>query len=1166
MTREFPLGQRISLPGHFPDPVVLESVRCIGMGYECRVRLSDGTPDEAILSADEAERAFGQTAEPFKTAPIVDAEKARLLIESARIRLAYAHDRQFAVSLSGIRTLPHQIEAVYLKMLPQPRLRFLLADDPGAGKTIMAGLLIKELKLRQAIERILVLCPAPLTIQWQDELLRWFGEPFDIIFSAVDQQQLVNPWQRCNQVVASLDYAKQDDVRERVWQQRWDLLVIDEAHKCSAYTKHSASRGDEAEKTKRYQLAERLTALADNVLMLTATPHHGDDDRFAHFIRLLDRDLFPEPHRLAERSGEIRRDILRLGPDCPWALRRLKEDLKDVHGHRLFPDRYAHTVTFRLNMEEYDLYKAVTAFINRFLPQASGRKKASVALARTVLQRRLASSTYAICESIRRRLERQEALLKELEDLPPNQRARRLAQLQGHLPDAEQEEDDLDDETRDRLADEATAAVELDSLRTEIAALRDLLVQARRVREHAADSKLLSLKECLEKAEFGELRDGRGKLLVFTEHRDTLTYLCEHLARWGYSTCRIHGAMNPHERKHAQEQFRSASQICVATEAAGEGINLQFCHLMINYDLPWNPTRLEQRLGRIHRIGQERECHVFNFVASDSEEGQPIIEGRILHRLLEKMEQMRDVLADRVFDVIGEVLSLNDVNLPEMLREVAHDPRRLDEYLDQIEHIDPQRLRHYEETTGIALARANVDFSAFQRSNAEAEERRLMPKYVERHFLEAAKLIGLKVEPRADGLWRVEHVLADLRSDRLNAVRRLGKPEDAYRKATFHKEHLDQDQHLDAILLGPGHPFYAAVDERLNEDLSELIGGVAVYVDPMAEAPYRLHFFEMAIRGQTTRGEAETLFAELVAVREDPQTPPAERFSIVPADSLLDLPVHPSPPGTVDALDPTAASDFLKSTFQMEARARCQAERQHFVEVCRDYLSRSFEARIRAAQDRVMGLRLREASSPDMALARQRAENDLADLERTRRERMEGLDRLRLARHGPVRHIATALVFPPGAEVADMLAEEIDPYVRRRSEKAAEDIVVAYEQSRGWECERVGHLKIGFDVRSLGPADPQTGYRDPVTGLRRIEVKGRTRGQPIRLTTNEWYKATQLGDTYWLYVVWDPLNNPSPEPLRIQNPAKHLDHAKREVVAARYYDIPADAVEQAGQA
>jgi len=1162
-TRDFPIGQRISLPGHFPGPVVLESVRSIGAGYECRVRLSDGTPDEAILSLDEAHALFGQVAEVSAKVPTADAQKVRLLIESARIRLAYAHDRQFAVSLSGIRTLPHQIEAVYLKMLPQPRLRFLLADDPGAGKTIMAGLLVKELKLRQAIERILILCPAPLTIQWQDELLRWFGEAFDIIFSAVDQQQLVNPWQRSSQVIASLDYAKQDDVRERVCQQRWNLVVIDEAHKCSAYTKHSSSRGDEAEKTKRYQLAERLTSQADHVLLLTATPHYGDDDRFAHFVRLLDPDLFPEPHRTGDAAGEIRRDILRLGPDCPWALRRLKEDLKDVDGRRLFPDRHAHTVTFKLNREEYDLYKAVTAYINQFLPQASGRRKQSVALTRTVLQRRLASSTMAIHESIRRRLERQQELLKELENLPPGQLVRRLAELQGRVVDAEQDEDDLDDETRDRLVDEFTAAVELDQLRSEVAALQELLAQARRVRDHAADSKLTALRECLEEAEFHELHDGRGKLLVFTEHRDTLSYLRDHLARWGYSTCQIHGSMNPHERKRAQEEFRTSTQVCVATEAAGEGINLQFCRLMVNYDLPWNPARLEQRLGRIHRIGQERDVHAFNFVASDSEEGQPVIEGRILQRLLQKMEQMREVLADRVFDVIGEVLSLNDVNLPDMLREAANDPRRLDEYLDQIERIDPQKLRQYEEATGIALARANVDFSAFQRSNAEVEERRLMPKYVEQHFLEAAKEVGLKVEPRADGLWRVEHVLADLRSDRLNAVRRLGKPEDSYRKVTFQKEHLDQDQHLDAALLGPGHPLYASVDERLNEELSGLVGGVAVYVDPMADSPYRLYFFEMAIRGQKTTGGPDTLFAELVAVREDPQAPASGRFSMVPAEGLLDLPAHPSPPAEVEPPEPTLASDFLKSTYQMDVRTRCQQEREHFVKVCSDHLTRSFAARTRAAQDRIMNLRAREATSPEVSLARQRAENELADLERTRAERMQGLERLKLARHGPVRHVATAVVMPPGADVAAELAEDLDPEIRRRSEMAAEDMVVAYEEARGWECERVGHLKIGFDVRSHGPADPQTGYRDPVTGVRRIEVKGRKKGQPIRLTVNEWYKAAHLGDSYWLYVVWNPLDNPSPEPLRIQNPVKHLDHAKREVVVARYYDIPAEAVEQA---
>jgi superfamily II DNA or RNA helicase len=1176
-TTSLPLGQQISLPGHFDTLVVLEAARPLAKGFECRVRLPDGTLDEAVITQEEASALAGATSQPENKTPLVNADQLRLLVESARIRLAYAHDRQFAVSLSGIRTLPHQIEAVYVKMLPQPRLRFLLADDPGAGKTIMAGLLIKELKLRESIERVLILCPSPLTIQWQDEMLRWFGESFDIIFSAVDQQQLTNPWQRSSQVIASIDYAKQDEVRERVWQQRWDLVIIDEAHKCSAYTKKSSTRGDEVEKTKRYQLAEHLTAQpAGHVVLLTATPHHGDDDRFAHFIRLLDPDLFPEPHRGAGKAGEIRREILSLGPDCPWALRRLKEDLKDLQGNRLFPDRHAHTITFKLQRDEYDLYKAVTAYINEFLPQASGRKKASVALARTVLQRRLASSTMAIFESIRRRLEKQQALLEELENLSPPQRARRLAQLQGHVGDAEQDEDDLDEAERDQLADGFTDAVELDQLRAEIAALHELLARARRVRDQGADSKLTALHDCLKRAEFHELTDGRGKLLIFTEHRDTLKHLRDHLEKWGYTVTEIHGGMNPHERKHAQEEFRTTKQICVATEAAGEGINLQFCRLMINYDLPWNPTRLEQRLGRIHRIGQERDCHAFNFVAAQSEEGQDIVEGRILTRLLEKLEQMRTVLADRVFDVIGEVLSLNDVNLPEILREAAHDPRRLEEYLDRIEKVDPQMLLQYEKATGIALARANVDFSGFQRTNVETEERRLMPRYVEDQFVKSCAETGLKVEPRADGLWRIEHVLADLRSDRLESVRRLGKCEPAYRKLTFHKDHLENDQHLDAVLFGPGHPLYAAVDERLNEKLAPLVGGMALYLDPVAEKPYRLHFFEIAVRGQNTKGEPQNLFGELVAVRENLSIPLSfdessigvNPYEIVPADCLLDLPAFPDPPESVGRIEPAPAADFLKSTYQSERRQACQDERKKFVEICREYLAKSYNARLRAAQDRVMALRAREKSDTSVAIARQRAENDLADLQRTQKERLAGLDRLAIARHGPVRHVGTALVIPatdaPKAAVADLL-EDLDPEITRQSELAAEAVVIAYEKTRGWETERVGHLKIGFDIRSLGPADPQTGYRDPVTSLRRIEVKGRKLGQTIRLTTNEWYKAVQLGDSYWLYVVWNPLNKPDAEPLRIQNPAKHLDHAKKEVVAARYFDIPAEAIEAAAK-
>jgi len=1159
------IGQRISLPGHFDVPVVLEDARPLGSdnsaGYECRVRLPDGSLEEAVISAEEVMTVLGKRPDEVKAETPVDAEKLRLLIESARIRLAYAHDQQFAVSLSGIRTLPHQIEAVYQAMLPQPRLRFLLADDPGAGKTIMAGLLVKEMKLREAIDRILILCPAPLTIQWQDEMLRWFGEPFDIIFSAVDQQQLTNPWQRSSQIIASIDYAKQDDVRERVWQQRWDLVIIDEAHKCSARTASGGqNRESKVATTKRYDLASRLTSQADHVLLLTATPHHGDEDKFAHFLRLIDPDLFPEPHRLGKQATAIRKDVFRLGKDSPWSLRRLKEDLKDANGKRLFPDRHTNTVTFCLNNDEYTLYKSVTAYINEFIPQQTGQRRSSAALTRTVLQRRLVSSTCAIHESLKRRLKKQEDLLEELEGLTPAQRAKRLAALQGRLPDAEQDEDDLDDAVRDQLVDEYTAALELEQLRAEISALKDLVEQARRVRENANDSKLAALKKCLGEAQFLDLKDGRGKLLIFTEHRDTLGYVRDHLERWGFSTCEIHGGMNPHERKRAQEVFRTGAQVCVATEAAGEGINLQFCHLMINYDMPWNPTRLEQRLGRIHRIGQDRDVYAFNFVATDSEDGQPIVEGRILHRLLEKLDQMNETLEGRVFDVIGEVLSLNDVNLPDMLREAAYDPRRLDEYLDQIDRIDPAKLKEYEEATGIALARSHVDFSAFQRRNLEVEERRLMPRYVEAQFVAAAREVGLRVEPRADGLWRIEHVLADLRSERLNSVRKIGKAESTYRKITFHKHHLEQDVHLDAVLMGPGHPLYAAVDEKLNEQLAGLIGGVGFFVDPLCREPYRIHFFEISIRGKDSKGNDVPLYGELVAVREE-----RGHYEVIPSDILLNLAAHPHPPQKIEPTPTRAAADFLKATYQLECRARCQSERQHFAQVCREYLEKSFKARIDRAQERAMLLAAEVFSKPEYKLPADEARKYVEELQRARQERLDGLKRLEIARTGPVKHVGTAFVLAPDADTQDHLADladELDPNMRRQSEIAAEDKVIEALVAEGFSqdrIERVGHLKLGFDIRAHRIADEATGE----VFVKRIEVKGRLRGQPVRLTTNEWYKAQQLADTYWLYVVWDPLSD-SPELVRIHNPVAKLDHAKREIVAARFYEIPAEAITQCG--
>lgn len=463
----------------------------------------------------------------------------------------------------------------------------------------------------------------------------------------------------------------------------------------------------------------------------------------------------------------------------------------------------------------------------------------------------------------------------------------------------------------------------------------------------------------------------------------------------------------------------------------------------------------------------------------------------------------------------------------------------------------------YVSVSGIAFARSHVDFSAFQRRNLEVEERRLMPRYVEVQFVSAAREVGLRVEPRADGLWRIEHVLADLRSERLHSVKKIGKAESSYRKITFHKHHLEQDAHVDAVLMGPGHPLYAAVDEKLNERLAVMNGGVGFFVDPLCREPYRLHFFEISIRGKDSKGADVPLYGELVAVREE-----RSNCEVIPSDILLNLAAHPRPPLEIEPTPTQAATDFLKRTYQLECRARCQKERQHFAQVCREYLEKSFKARIDRAQERAMLLAAEVFSKPEFKLAADEARKYVDELQRARQERLDGLKRLEIARTGPVKHVATAFVLAPDADMQAQLAdlaEELDPNVRRQSEIAAEDKVVEALVAEGFpqdRIERVGHLKLGFDIRAHRIADEATGE----VFVKRIEVKGRLRGQPIRLTTNEWFKAQQLADTYWLYVVWEPLGE-SPELVRIHNPVAKLDHAKREIAATRFFEIPAEAIE-----
>lgn len=1138
------LGRRLLLKGLYTAPVLIESITEEDGLFFLRVRTTDGRPDEITLEPAELQVALATA--PIISNTLVSPDDFALLVESERIHLAYAFDPYFAVSLSGVRPLPHQLEAVYERMLPQARLRFLLADDPGAGKTIMAGLLLKELKLRGAIERVLILAPAPLTIQWQDELRSKFDEVFEVIRSDLAKNQLAgNVWERFPQCIASVDFAKQDDVAPGILRAGWDLVIVDEAHKCAARL-----YANEVKRTRRYGLVEQLSLLADRLVLLTATPHSGDVEQFNLFLQLLDADQFA--------NGDLNKQMIQID-HSPWFLRRLKEELRDLSGHPLFTERHPITVRFELSRAEMRLYKAVTEYINDFLPHQKGRRKVTVALARMVLQRRLASSLHAIARSLRKRHDRFASILDELDSLRPAEQARRLQQLRLLDIDAEQDEDDHEESELDELVEGTLAIERIDQLRAEVTALHRLVELADQTIQFGEETKLRTLQNLLEGTRFDELRDGRGKLLIFTEHKDTLDYLRLNLEQWGYTTCEIHGGMNAIRRKEAQDDFRRERQICIATEAAGEGINLQFCHLMINYDIPWNPNRLEQRMGRIHRIGQERDVYIFNFVAEQSVDGEPIVEGKILARLLLKLDEMRAALGNRVFDVVGQLLRLNEVDLEEMLREATYNPKRLEEYEYKISRLSPERLRQLEEATGVALATSKVDLALTRQQDYRSEERRLMPQYVEQFFQRAAERTSLRVEQRADTLLRVEYVPERFRAPALQAVRRFGASQTRYAKLTFRKEQLEQNQHLDAELLSPGHALFAAVTEVLDSRLEVIRRGAAPFIDPSATEPYRLHFFRVEIQGEEPGAQGQAarttlVHATLVAVLERV----SNDIELAPPDILHDLTpgVDTQSASTPDEHEVSRLERWVRVNVQHDLARQARAAREREVTIRRTYLERSFAALINTQQVRWADLMARVLDGhEDSRLARDEADKRVRELEARRDAKFATLDQLAVVRPGLVRYIGSALVTPAqDTRIAHLMRRDDEV------ERIAMEIAINYERARGWKVEDISKLQdgSGFDLRSIGPMDMH-GQRP----IRRIEVKGRAaHDEPVVLTPNEWLQAGRHRDSYWLYVVWG-CKTEQPKLLTIQDPVQTLGSKARPLTEVKGWIIGADALDRA---
>ncbi|MGH2970457.1 MAG: helicase-related protein [Solirubrobacteraceae bacterium] len=1083
-------------------------------------RRPDGQPDHEMLYREDERRLRIEEAADVAWALDADPKLFRLASEALRLRLAHLFDPYLAVHTSNLEPLPHQITAVYEEMLPRQPLRFLLADDPGAGKTIMAGLLIKELIVRGDLRRCLIVAPGSLVEQWQEELWRKLGLEFDLVSrEAIEASRSGNPFAERNLVVGRLDHlSRNDDIQAKLQQTDWDLVVVDEAHKMAAHY-----FGNEVKETGRYRLGRLLGDISRNLLLMTATPHSGKDDDFQLFMQLLDADRF---------EGRARRT--RGAPDAQGLMRRLvKEKLLKFDGRPLFPERRASTIAYELSDGERALYEAVTDYVreemnraDRLTAAGEGRRGTIVGFALTILQRRLASSPEAIYRSLQRRRERLEKRVREEQapagrSLDELERRWRLDDIEGLDEAPEDEAQALEEE----VVDEASAARTIEELRHEIATLQRLEALALEVRNARGDRKWEELSQLLQDPSV--MKDDAGaqrKLIVFTEHRDTLHYLQARITTlFGRSDAvvSIHGGVRREDRRRAQETFINDPDawVLVATDAAGEGVNLQRANLLVNYDLPWNPNRLEQRFGRIHRIGQTEVCHMWNLVAAGTREGQ------VFERLLSKLERQSLALGGQVFDVLSEVFE--DEPLRGLLLEaIRYGERpevraRLDEVVDaKVGDSLRERLR---ERALISDVLSPVEVDAVRARMEEAETRKLQPHFIQAFFQDAFRLAGGRMARREPGRFEVTHVPTAVRDreQSIGAVRPLVR---RYERVTFEKDFVSIPGLPPAELLAPGHPLLdATVDLTLERHRPLLERGTVLVADADAgEEPRALVYLQDAIQSATMNADG----LRRVVSRRLQFAEVDEEGEVRLAGHAPHLDYRPPDDGERELLDAVARAPWLASA---EARALehaiAEAVPAHLAEVRErviDQVDRTMAAvksrltqQIAHWDQRAEELKARELAGKSGTLNSGRARQRADELQGRLGRRLEELEREKQLSPVPPTLAGGALVVPAGLLARLRGDVDEDPAVRAREtervDRAAVDAVLACERSLGRRPREMAHNQKGYDVLS----------RDPVTErLHFIEVKGRAMGaDTVTVSKNQILTALNKPETFILALV-----------------------------------------------
>jgi len=1114
----------------FDEPMRVETVTpngrdswvvgLVGLRTERFRRVTLGAAELSALQIEETNFTFSG-----------DGSVLRLGLQAYSLGIAYEFDPYFGLSISRVDPLPHQLEAVYDYLLKLPRVRFLLADDAGAGKTIMAGLLMRELKLRGLAERILVVCPANLSFQWQRELADKFDETFHRIKSGrdIDGDYGVNPWLEKDRFIVSMDLVRYEHFRPALTQCDWDLVIIDEAHRMSA---SAADR-----KTLRYRLGELLRDHSAHILLLTATPHKGDPANFTLFLQLLDQDVYADVKSIRQAMEQRR---------APFYLRRTKEAMvyfpeQQEDGswiaRKIFTKRIPRTVDFSIDGAEFELYREVTRFVKRQSVKAALQgedpRARAIGFLMSLYQRRLASSTHSLRCSLENRVKRLETNLRNARELaksaPPE------------LPGAEELEE-MEDEERERfekLFEAVTLSQNPKDIQDEIAELKPVAARAAEVEQAGTEAKLSRLRNLMQDEGFFDDPDQR--LLLFTEFKDTLDYLMKCMEEWGFRVGCIHGGMKsgsrdqPGTRLYVEQQFREgAIQVLVATEAAGEGINLQCCHIMFNYDIPWNPNRLEQRMGRIHRYGQTKDCLIFNFVATNT------IEGRVLTKLLDRLQEIRDALDDdAVFNVVGEILPAAHVD--RVLRDY-YGGKLGDEDLEErlLKNVNEERFRGICQNALEGLASKKLNLNMLVERRARAKERRLVPEAVARFMQDVAPHVPLALRtaralPHTFDPGRTPTVLR--RCEREPGWR-FGTIANRYSRLSTDRNTAEENN-LEWVT--PGHPLFESMRIHMLTTAEGSFRQGACFYSLSHQESARVDLWRARVVDGLGQVVHERLFAVEIPSDGEPRlVEPGALGNLQPVSresgSRLELPevAHAAEPRAW--LHECALVPFLNEV-RDERVAEVERVAAHVELSLTELIEREDMQIGRFSEEAEKGL---EGAAGNL----KKAEDRHAELLSRRQKRRDELNRQKALTLQAVERLTSILVLPhPEREKVEVRNLQPDPEV----EKTAMRVAMEYERAQGRVVLDVHEKNLGYDITGL---DTKSGE------LRLIEVKGIGEAKgTVLLTPNERRVAEDRRDCYWLYVVTScktgpKIQEPIDDPARFPwHEVKKIDHYWLEVNA-----------------